>query len=326
MARLVAAFGSSHSIMLTTSLEDWQVRFRERDKEIHLIDHEGDPIAWDEAVKSAPANAAELIKPERIAERFANAHAMIAKLKGDIAAAELDALIVVGDDQYELFQDVHMPSIAIYYGDKIRNAGRVPVPEAEWYRRGMMGYRDDTETSYPCDGALARHLIDGLMQREFDISTSNSLGKLYEGHAFSFIHRAYLAERPVPIVPVFLNTYYPPNPPTPKRCVALGKAIAELVGRYPGDARIGILGSGGLSHFLIDEALDTDIVEAFRRNDIDRLAALEPRRLRSGTSEIRNWIVMAAAAAALKLDWISYIPGYRSPALTGTGLCFARWS
>jgi 3-O-methylgallate 3,4-dioxygenase len=127
-------------------------------------------------------------------------------------------------------------------------------------------------------------------------------------------------------VPVFLNTYYPPNPPTPKRCVALGKAIAELVACYPGDGRIGILGSGGLSHFLIDEALDTSIVEAFRRNDLDMLAALEPRRLRSGTSEIRNWLVMSAAAAALKLDWISYIPGYRSPALTGTGLCFARWS
>ena len=32
------------------------------------------------------------------------------------------------------------------------------------------------------------------------------------------------------------------------------------------------------------------------------------------------------AAADLELDWVEYIPAYRTPALTGTGLGFARWS
>ena len=27
----------------------------------------------------------------------------------------------------------------------------------------------------------------------------------------------------------------------------------------------------------------------------------------------------------LDLDWVDYFPGYRTPAGTGTGLCFARW-
>ena len=45
---------------------------------------------------------------------------------------------------------------------------------------------------------------------------------------------------------------------------------------------------------------------------------LDPRRLKAGSSEIRNWIVVAAAANELELSWASYTPAYRSAALTGT--------
>ena len=31
------------------------------------------------------------------------------------------------------------------------------------------------------------------------------------------------------------------------------------------------------------------------------------------------------AASDLDLEWIAYNPTYRTPALTGIGLCFARW-
>jgi hypothetical protein len=31
------------------------------------------------------------------------------------------------------------------------------------------------------------------------------------------------------------------------------------------------------------------------------------------------------AVPDLALDWISYVPAYRSRALTGVGLCFAHW-
>jgi len=40
----------------------------------------------------------------------------------------------------------------------------------------------------------------------------------------------------------------------------------------------------------------------------------------------RNWICVAAAAQDLELDWISYVPAYRSRAMTGVGLCFAHWA
>ena len=41
-----------------------------------------------------------------------------------IDATELDALVIVGDDQHELFQDSMMPALGIYYGRTIRNAAR----------------------------------------------------------------------------------------------------------------------------------------------------------------------------------------------------------
>jgi hypothetical protein len=63
-----------------------------------------------------------------------------------------------------------------------------------------------------------------------------------------------------------------------------------------------------------------------KRKDLEFLGALKPHRLLAGSSEIRNWIVAAAAATHLALSWQAYIPAYRTLALSGTGLGFARWS
>ncbi len=180
---------------------------------------------------------------------------------------------------------------------------------------------------YPCHRNLALHLIEGLIEQQFDVSAVAGLAEgQYEGHAYSFVHRWYLKGVRLPIVPIFLNTYNAPNPPLPKRCVKLGAALKRLIESYGENLRIGVLASGGLSHFICDEELDRAIVDALRRKDFGFLAALDPRRLKAGSSEIRNWIVVAAAAADLSLEWLSYTPVYRTPALTGIGLGFARWS
>jgi 3-O-methylgallate 3,4-dioxygenase len=105
----------------------------------------------------------------------------------------------------------------------------------------------------------------------------------------------------------------------------LGVALKELIERYPKDLRVGLLASGGLSHFVVEEDLDRPVIEALHRKDTAFLGGLDPRRLKAGSSEIRNWIAVAAAASDLDLDWLSYTPSYRTPALTGIGLCFAKW-
>lgn len=328
MARITAAFASSHSVMLTAEREDWLTRFAAADPAIAHLDHDGNPTSYAALLARAPAEAAELVAPAAIARRFDEAQAAMAQLREMIHAARLDVLIIVGDDQRELFGVTSQPAIAIYYGETIRNAAaRSDLAPEDWYRRAQNRRREPgAPVDYPCHAPLARHLIEGLTRQDFDITAIAGLSDgQAEGHAYSFVHHKYLAGRGVPIVPILINTYYPPNQPTPARCLALGDAIAALVADFPGDLRVGIMASGGLSHFLVDEALDRQVIEALRRRDMDSLAALSPRKLQAGSSEIRNWMVTAAAAETLTLSWVAYVPGYRTPALTGTGLGFACW-
>jgi hypothetical protein len=334
MARVAAAFGSSHSVMLAAELPDWISGFRQSDLRMKYFDRDGKPRSYDEVLRHAPANIAELVRADAITGRYNEVQAAMQRLKAEIAAAKLDVLIVVGDDQHELFQDQHMPSIGVYYGESIRNAGTANArkfmwPE-EWYNRAQMRrFEDGADAHYPCHRALALHLIEGLIEKEFDVSAINGLGaEQSEGHAYSFVHRWYLnggSAAGLPVVPVFLNTYNPPNPPLPRRCVKFGRALKQLIESYPDDLRVGVLASGGLSHFIVDEDLDRPFIEALRSKDTTFLENLDPRRLKAGSSEIRNWIVVASAAAHLDLDWISYTPSYRTPAGTGIGLAFASW-
>ena len=167
--------------------------------------------------------------------------------------------------------------------------------------------------------------IGALQQDGFDLSAMRSLREgQREGHAYSFVHRFYLPDG-VPMVPVFLNAYYPPNQPSPARCVALGQAMRRAVESLPGDARVGVMASGGLSHFVVDEAFDQSVIEALRRKDAGFFRNAPLTKLMSGSSEMRNWICMAGVLGSLEMQWVSYVPGYRTPALSGTGLCFASF-
>lgn len=326
MARLVAGFGTSHSPMLAATADDWvEGAFLSRDRARMLVDFDGADRRYDDALAAAPGDAAQRIAPDRLRARHGLVSRAIERLRDDIAAAALDALIVVGDDQEELFTAINMPAIGIYYGETIRNARAAPARDALGRAR-MRFQADGADADYPCHKALAEYLIGALGEDGFDLSAMGGLGaEQAEGYAYSYVHKFCLGDRRVPIVPVFLNAYYPPNQPTPARCHALGEAIRRGVEGWAGDARVGVLASGGLSHFLVDEAFDHAVIAALRAGDGEALKALPLHKLRSGSSEIRNWICLGGAISHLAASWITYVPGYRTPALTGTGLCFASF-
>jgi 3-O-methylgallate 3,4-dioxygenase len=331
MARLVAAFGASHSIMLYCNLDDWCDHFVERDRTLPLYDDKGDRRSYDELLTKAGAKSDRLFSRSLMEKRYADTQKEMDRLGDEIAEAKLDVLIIVGDDQEELFDDNNIPALGIYCDDKIRNAPRdASWPESDWQETARQQRREDKqEHFYPCHKPLALHLTSGLCERGFDVAAVKKLSaKQFEGHAYSFIHRRIMAGRVVPIIPVFVNTYYPPNQVTPKRCVALGNHIADLIASFPQDLRVGILASGGLSHFVVDEELDLSVLDAIKRKDLEFLGNIDPKRLQAGSSEIRNWMVVAAAAQKLNLNMSrsSYIAGYRTPALTGIGICFAKWA
>lgn len=326
MALLVAGFGSSHSPMLAARVEDWiDGAFVARDKARQFVDFGGIPCRYEDLLARAPADAAARIESGLLRRRHAEKEAAIARLRGDIAAAALDALIVVGDDQEEMFDHSNMPAIGVYYGTVIPNAKAGPASAPLDVAR-MRFMEDRADVDYPCHAPLAGHLIGALQNDGFDLSAMGhtSPGR-YEGHAVSFVHRFLMGTVPVPVVPLFLNAYYPPNQPAPARCFALGEAIAKAVDGYGPDLRVGVLASGGLSHFVVDEDFDHAVIAALRGHDTAFFRNAPLHKLQSGSSEIRNWICLAGAVGALDLAWVSYTPGYRTPALTGTGLCFASF-
>lgn len=329
MAQLVAAFGSSHSIMLVSQREDWQHGFRQIDpKNPHYFDSNGDKTDYEALLARAPADADAMVTPAKMDERYDAAQAAMDQLGRRIRDARLDVLLIVGDDQTELFRTSNNPAFAIYYGQTIRNTAREPAtPGDNWVKSARMWRHEPGEDrEYPVRSDLAEWLIRQLCDRDFDIAAMDGLERgQFEGHAFQFVHRRLLKELELPVIPVILNTFDPPNQPTPRRCVALGAALRELIADWPADLRVGVIASGGLSHFVVDEALDRKVIAALRNKDSATLASLDPRHLQAGSSEIRNWLVVGEMARDLDFEWIEYVPGYRSPALTGTGLAFAAW-
>lgn len=328
MARLVAAFGTSHSPALNSPPEDFVEHARRDETYPNHLDTAGNPTTYAELVRNAsPAIAAE-ITPERIAARVAACARHIDRLAAAIAAARLDALVIVGDDQHEQYRDDNLPAFLVYWGDLITNTvSDLPDSAPAYWKRARAQYHEpDGPRDYPVASELGRHLIETLIDREFDVAHGRTLPRPRgEGHAFGFVHRRLLRERALPVVPIAVNTYFPPNQPRPSRCLHFGQAIRAAVESWPHDERIGIIASGGLSHFTVNEPLDRGVLDACRSGDGARLAAIPVAQLNSGNSEIRNWIVAAGAAEGLRTRWQEYEPFYRTPAGTGCAMAFAEW-
>ena len=91
-------------------------------------------------------------------------------------------------------------------------------------------------------------------------------------------------------------------------------------------ANPGVVASGGLSHFVIDEELDWRVLEGLKAKDARSLVTLPFEKLNSGNSEIRNWLAAAGALERLEMRLIDYVPCYRSEAGTGCAMAFATWT
>ena len=167
------------------------------------------------------------------------------------------------------------------------------------------------------------------MDTGFDIASSKCLPQGEgEGHAIAYVHRQVMdARNPVPAVPIFLNTYFPPNQPRPQRCYAVRAGRAQS-GRElsPATGGSAFWPPAGLSHFLVDEDFDRAILKACADKDAAFLQSLPRNKLNAGSSEILNWVAVAGAVEHLDMNWFEYVPGYRTPAGTGTGLSFATWA
>ena len=279
-----------------------------------------------EAREHLPKNArVEIATPAIIESKIQRLEAAFAVLRAQLQAYRPDALIMIGDDQGDMFDDVNNPTFSIYTGE-----------EPLWGRsaRDPLGTRQEerTKIEFRPHAELSRHLLRGLVKRGFDVANIGRVdprGNPIRGvsHMISNLVPEVDPALAIPLVSVFINEYYPPLP-SAARCAALGEAIADALRDRP--ERIAIYASGGLSHFpgmynagWIDEPLDRWILERLERNDLEALSHLftfDSDNMRSGTGEVRAWISVAAAMKR-PAKVVEYVPAH----CTQTGCGFVYW-
>lgn len=203
-----------------------------------------------------------------------------------------DALIVFASDHLETFFLKSVPTFEIVAGD-IANAvfaGRTWNP--------------------PIHQALAEHLLDELVARDFDMSYSQEAEL---GHSFAAPFEWILESRNIPVVPIFVNTYLPPLPRA-RRCEAFGKAIAEIVAKRP--ERVAVLASGGMSHYpgtwkYWQPAYDFDqwCLTELENGHNDSFLDLTTQQLDEvGNTEMLPWACALGAIGEQHTELLSYQP------------------
>ena len=329
MAEIVLGLGSSHSPQLSTPSEMW-LTYGEGDKRHQeLWAADGKPYSFEELLSTVDRSAIEKeLTASAMETRYQACQQGIATLGSALEQAAPDIVVMIGDDQLELFNEGNMPAMLVYWGETIRNVP-VPIPEvAPAFRKAnAWGWFADREIDYPIAADLGRHVIEYLVDQRFDVAHSRQLPPGQGmGHAFGYLYQRILRQKPVPALPIMVNTYYPPNQVTPQRCYELGQAVRAAIEEWPGQARVAVVASGGLSHFVIDEDLDNHVLKAMSNRDAAALSAIPREKLNSGNSEIRNWIAVAGAVEHLDMQVVDYVPCYRSLAGTGCAMGFAQWT
>ncbi len=277
-----------------------------------------------EYTKLSQPQTAQLETPEVIRGYVERIDAAFRILREQLEAYRADAVIFVGDDQEDMFDKRCNPALCLFTGEEVWGSAApfyVDQP-AEASRIRLKAHSD-----------LSKHLLSELLQEGFDVANTSIMQPMGPhpergtSHMIVYPAQRLMPDLDVPIIPLYLNCYFPPLP-TAKRCWQLGEALARILAKRP--ERVAIYASGGLSHDpvgpragWIDTALDKWILDRIASNrgaDLQNLFTFDSDTMRGGTGETRAWIV-AAAACQWTGKVVEYIPAHHAK----TGLGFAYW-
>lgn len=321
MAKIVLGIGSSHSPQVSSPSDVWALH-ADRDK-LNPDTH------YEERAKSVAPALQEQLSPEIWQQKYEACQVALDHLCQTIQDVNPDVLVVIGDDQEELFWDDVKPTFGVFWGAELQD---FPQPLEHLHpslRPVIWAWHptdDDAVDHYPTHSELGRHVIESMVTEGFDVAQSKTqLDGRSLGHAYTFVKRRLSPHKSIPMVPVFVNCFYQPNQPTPARCYAFGQALRRAIESWDENLRVAIIGSGGLSHFNLDEELDQIVIQGLKAKDANVLGSLARDRLQGASGEILNWVVAAGALEQLDIEYLEYFSGYRSPAGTGVGMTFAVW-
>jgi len=146
------------------------------------------------------------------------------------------AVVLYNDHGLNFFLD-KMPTFSVGAAREYHNA------DEGWGIPTLAPTRGDIDLSW--------HLINNLVERDFDITTCQ---EMLVDHAFTIPLKLFWPQSPCPIpaVPVCINTVQFPLP-SAKRCYALGEAVGDAIRNWDSDKKVVVIGTGGLSHQLDGE-------------------------------------------------------------------------
>ncbi|MBI4638724.1 MAG: hypothetical protein HY727_20495 [Candidatus Rokubacteria bacterium] len=221
-------------------------------------------------------------------------HLAFARVKARLHDLRPDAIVMVAGDHIEAFFLDGVPALAVYVGTECAGAF------------GRYRYR------FPIHEPLARALVEGGVERGFDLFYTQDAPLDY---AFYVPLHFTMPAPPVPLVPLHVNVYLPPQP-SPGRCYAWGAAVGEIVrGRAE---RVVLMASGGMSHFpgtdryaSPDVEYDRRLLDLLREGRGQELAAVTGEELdKAGNIELRTWITALGALGAARADVYCYEPSW----------------
>ena len=147
--------------------------------------------------------------------------------------ARPDVAVLIYNDHASAFSLESIATFALGMSDEFAIAdegfGRRPVP---------------TVVGHP---ELAWHLAERLVADEFDLTLIN---QMEVDHGLTVPLSVLFGQPdawPIRVVPLCVNVVQYPVP-SGHRCLRLGEAIGRAVASFPGDERVVVIGTGGLSH------------------------------------------------------------------------------
>ncbi|HTJ24832.1 MAG TPA: protocatechuate 3,4-dioxygenase [Candidatus Limnocylindria bacterium] len=335
MAEIVGAFALSHGPLLSTPPELWMLRAGD-DRKSSRHHYRGNVLDYGSLLATREPGFADEMSDAEKARRHAACQHALDEMARRFRDCRADVAIIFGNDQEELFQAELTPAFTVFAGARIENVPSTPEVLArmpEGIRVAEPGHVPHEGAVYPGAPDVALAIAASLAEQSFDVALSKRMprqdGARSEGipHAFGFVYRRLMEDAPPPSVPIFLNVGVAPNIPRAARCLQLGHAVKKAIDALPGDLRVAVVSSGGLSHFTVDEELDGKVIRAMENADEAALAAVPEPYFNGNTCEIKNWYPTVAIMNdhGRKMHVVDYVPCYRTEAGTGHGMAFAYW-
>src|SRR5262245_47569560 len=168
MASIVASLAASHSPQLSTPAELWRLH-AERDRANKELLYRGVVFDFESLVDARKSERLEdHIDNGLWQEKHARCSRAIDSLAETMRSIAPDIVMIVGDDQREMFLDDGTPTFAIYWGESVEC---IPKPEDELppsLRPARWANYGEHREEYRCTPELGRHIIEQMMAEPYD--------------------------------------------------------------------------------------------------------------------------------------------------------------